>query len=104
LIQESPGSSPGGTTKSSSLFPKIFAIFRKQITLLAYSLPSFFKKTMLRQANKTRARKKREVQKRVNRLDPNNNKNLPGKPLIRRRGKKVSDDGFEHRLSKETAI
>ena len=57
---------------------------------------------MVRQANKPRARKKREVSRRINRLDPNNNKNLPGKRIIRRRGKRVSDDGFEHRLSKET--
>jgi hypothetical protein len=52
--------------------------------------------------SKKRAAKKRAVAKRNNRLDPNNNKNLPGHPVIKRRGKKVSDDGFEHRTSRET--
>jgi hypothetical protein len=47
--------------------------------------------------------KKAAVSKRINRLDPNNNKNLPGSRIIRRRGKKVHDDGFEHRTSRETA-
>jgi hypothetical protein len=57
---------------------------------------------MATHAVKKRAVKKKEVRKRINRLDPNNNINLPGHRLIRRRGKKVRDDGFEHRQSKET--
>jgi hypothetical protein len=57
---------------------------------------------MAMQTVKKRAIKKREARKRINRLDPNNNINLPGHRLIRRRGKKVRDDGFEHRQSKET--
>lgn len=46
--------------------------------------------------------KKEQVLKRVNDLDPNNNKNLNDKPLVTRRKKKVHDDGIEHRTSKET--
>jgi hypothetical protein len=57
---------------------------------------------MAKQAVKKTAIKKREVRKRINRLDLNNNKNLPDRRLIKRRGKKVRDDGFEHRQSKET--
>jgi len=52
---------------------------------------------------KTVKEKKVLVRKRINRLDPNNNKNLPQNPVIKRRGKKLRDDGFEHRTSKETA-
>jgi hypothetical protein len=48
-------------------------------------------------------KKKEEVRKRVDKLDPNNNKNLEQKPIVKRRGKKVHDDGFEHRTSSETA-
>jgi hypothetical protein len=51
---------------------------------------------------KNSANKKKEVSKRNDSLDPNNNKNLPANPLIKKRGKKLRDDGFEHRLSKET--
>jgi len=47
--------------------------------------------------------KKEEAKKRIDKLDPNNNKNLPGTPIVKRRGKKVHDDGFEHRTSAETA-
>lgn len=47
--------------------------------------------------------KKEEVSKRAEKLDPNNNTNLPEKPLVKRRGKKVHDDNFEHRSSGETA-
>lgn len=46
--------------------------------------------------------KKKAVGKRLNKLDPNNNKNLLQKPLVKRRGKKIHDDNFEHRTSKET--
>ena len=52
---------------------------------------------------KTPSAKKKEVGKRNDSLDPNNNKNLPENPLIKKRGRKLRDDGFEHRLSKETA-
>ncbi len=47
-------------------------------------------------------KKKEKVFKRLNKLDPNNNKNLRNRPLIKRRNKKVRDDGFEHRTSAET--
>lgn len=47
--------------------------------------------------------KKSEAEERINKLDPNNNKNLPGTPVIKRRGRKIHDDGFEHRTSAETA-
>lgn len=47
--------------------------------------------------------KKEEVSKRAEKLDPNNNTNLPEKPIVKRRGKKVHDDNFEHRSSGETA-
>jgi hypothetical protein len=46
--------------------------------------------------------KKAQAEKRINLLDPNNNKNLPEQPVIKRRSKKVHDDGFEHRTSSET--
>jgi len=46
--------------------------------------------------------KKERVEKQINDLDPNNNKNIPGKPLVKKRNKKVPDDGFEHRTSSET--
>ena len=53
--------------------------------------------------NKIQIQKKKEqVADRIDKLDPNNNKNLADKPLIKKRGKKVHDDGFEHRTSKET--
>lgn len=52
--------------------------------------------------NNLRNKKKQEVSKRSEQLDPNNNKNLAEKPLVKRRGKKVHDDGFEHRTSNET--
>lgn len=48
-------------------------------------------------------KKKEEVSERANKLDPNNNKNLQEKPIVKRRGKKVHDDGFEHRTSSETS-
>jgi hypothetical protein len=57
---------------------------------------------MKRLPAKSPAQKKGEVSKRIDALDPNNNKNLPQNPVIRKRGKKLRDDGFEHRLSKET--
>ncbi|MFI5220070.1 MAG: hypothetical protein ACHQNT_11355 [Bacteroidia bacterium] len=56
------------------------------------------------QTNKTVIQKKEQVSKRAEKLDPNNNKNLLQKPLIKKRGKKKHDDGFEHRLSKETSV
>ena len=46
--------------------------------------------------------RKRKVEQQGNLLDPNNNKNIPSRPVIKRRGKKVNDDGFEHRASEET--
>ena len=46
--------------------------------------------------------KKEKVEQQGNLLDPNNNKNIPSRPVIKRRGKKVNDDGFEHRASEET--
>jgi hypothetical protein len=52
-------------------------------------------------SKKTSARKE-EVANRSNLLDPNNNKDLPQRPIVKRRGKKVHDDGFEHRKSSET--
>lgn len=45
--------------------------------------------------------KKKKVLKRLNKLDPNNNKNVRNRPLVKRRNKKVRDDGFEHRTSAE---
>jgi hypothetical protein len=51
---------------------------------------------MTTEENKTISKKK-EVSKRSNKLDPNNNKNLPEMPVIIKRGKKVHDDGFEHK-------
>ena len=46
--------------------------------------------------------KKEEISKRSDKLDPNNNKNVEKNPIIKRRGKKIHDDGFEHRTSNET--
>ncbi|MFI5218871.1 MAG: hypothetical protein ACHQNT_05225, partial [Bacteroidia bacterium] len=63
-----------------------------------------YKKKIMMKINKTRTLQKEEVMERNNRLDPNNNKNLQEKPLVKKRGKKEHDDGFEHRLSKETAV
>jgi len=57
---------------------------------------------MKEQIIKTPSAKKQEVSKRNDSLDPNNNKNLPANPLVKKRGRKLRDDGFEHRLSKET--
>ena len=51
---------------------------------------------------KNEAEKKAKVLKRLNKLDPNNNKNVPDRPVVKRRGKKTKDDGFEHRTSSET--
>jgi len=48
------------------------------------------------------SRRKEEVATRVDLLDPNNNKDLPQRPIVKRRRKKVHDDGFEHRASSET--
>ena len=53
--------------------------------------------------NKTSIQKKEEASKRIEKLDPNNNKNLQQKPLIKKRGKIEHDDGFEHRTSKEAS-
>jgi hypothetical protein len=50
----------------------------------------------------TETQKKSKVLKRLNKLDPNNNKNVRERPVVKRRGKKVRDDGFEHRTSGET--
>jgi hypothetical protein len=47
-------------------------------------------------------RQKEEIAMRSNMLDPNNNKDLPQRPVVKRRNKKVHDDGFEHRTSSET--
>jgi hypothetical protein len=58
-----------------------------------------FKKTI----TTDRTVEKEEAKKRIDKLDPNNNINLPGKPVVKRRGKKLHDDGFEHRTSAETA-
>ena len=46
--------------------------------------------------------KKEKVNERNNQLDPNNNKNLEEKPLVKKHGKIVHDDGFEHRESGDT--
>ena len=54
-------------------------------------------------AGKAYTVKKEKSENRNNELDPNNNINLPDKPIVKRRGKKVHDDGFEHRTSDETA-
>ena len=59
---------------------------------------------MKKPKNPDRVISKEEAKKRIDRLDPNNNKNLPDKPLVRRRGKKIHDDGFEHRASQDTAF
>jgi hypothetical protein len=59
---------------------------------------------MKKQLNKDRVINKDEAKARIDHLDPNNNKNVPGKPIVKRRGKKTSDDGFEHRSSDETAF
>ena len=47
--------------------------------------------------------KKEEAKKRIDKLDPNNNINLPTTRVVKRRGKKVHDDGFEHRTSAEAS-
>lgn len=52
---------------------------------------------------KSIGKKKEQVIKKINKHDPNNTNNSEAKPKIKRRGKKVVDDGFEHRTSKETA-
>jgi hypothetical protein len=55
--------------------------------------------------NKTRVQKKKEeVKEKIEKLDPNNNRNIQNHQLIKKRGKKVRDDGFEHRTSRETSI
>jgi hypothetical protein len=59
---------------------------------------------MIMKINKTRTPKKEEVIERINKLDPNNNKNQLEKPLVKKRGKKEHDDGFEHRSSKESSV
>ena len=48
-------------------------------------------------------KKKEAISERIDKLDPNNNKNIPEKPLLKKRGKRIHDDGFEHRTSNETA-
>jgi hypothetical protein len=48
-----------------------------------------------------RSAKKERVSKRINKLDPNNNKNLEDHKKVIRNGKKAVDDGFEHRKSSE---
>lgn len=48
--------------------------------------------------------KKESIVKRNENSDPNNNKNLPEKKTLTRRGKKVKDDTFEHRTSRDTAF
>ena len=57
----------------------------------------------LKKTNTDRTVKKEEAEQRINMLDPNNNINLPSRPVVKRRGKKIHDDGFEHRTSSETA-
>ena len=47
-------------------------------------------------------RKKEEVEMQLNANDTNNNKDLPQRPVVKRRRKRVHDDGFEHRASSET--
>ncbi len=47
------------------------------------------------------SQKKEQVSKRIDALDPNNNKNIVNAQILKRRGKKVSDDHFEHRSSNE---
>ena len=59
---------------------------------------------MKKSKNTDRIPKKEEVTKRINKLDPNNNKNIPENPIVKRRGKKMRDDGFEHRTSEDTAF
>ncbi len=53
---------------------------------------------------KDRTLNKEQVNKRINKQDPNNNKNLPENPLVEKDGIVKRDDGFEHRTSNETAI
>jgi len=48
------------------------------------------------------SQKKDHVEKRIDKLDPNNNINKQEKSIVTRNGKKVKDDGFEHRKSEET--
>ena len=48
--------------------------------------------------------KKKEVSSRIEKLDPNNNKNLPQKPVIKKDGDDIIDDGFEHRTSGDPLI
>jgi hypothetical protein len=56
-----------------------------------------------KKVNTDRTVNKDEAKKRIDKLDPNNNINLPDTPMVKRRGKKIHDDGFEHRTSQETA-
>ena len=58
---------------------------------------SFKNNTMNTKVNQ----KKEQVSKRIEKLDPNNNKNLPDKKMIKKRGRKEHDDNFEHRSSGE---
>ena len=51
--------------------------------------------------NETQNQKKEQVSKRIEKLDPNNNKNLSDEKLIKKRGHKEHDDNFEHRTSGE---
>lgn len=47
--------------------------------------------------------KKEKNSERNDKLDTNNNINKENTPIVKRRGKLVHDDGFEHRTSSETA-
>ena len=52
-------------------------------------------------APKSQNKKKEEVIQRIDKLDPNNNKNNPEKPMVKKQGQLEHDDAFEHRTSEE---
>ncbi|MBL0047445.1 MAG: hypothetical protein IPP32_05015 [Bacteroidetes bacterium] len=52
-------------------------------------------------ATKSQTQKKEEVIQRIDKLDPNNNKNQPDKPMVKKQGDLKHDDAFEHRTSEE---
>jgi hypothetical protein len=71
---------------------------------MAYSFVRSYMRKTKNIAGPDRELKKEEVITRNNKLDPNNNKNRPENKIVKRRGKRVRDDGFEHRTSDETAL
>lgn len=57
----------------------------------------------MKKSAKISTQKKEDIQKRVDKLDPNNSKNKKENPLVKHGNKLIRDDGFEHRSSDERA-